>query len=290
MSSIRSFYEKGHTVFSCEIYPPKKDEELSDINSKLEAIGALKPDFISVTYGAGGSNAGKAVDIASYAKKSCSLEVLSHITSVGFNRNKLEDGLKAFEEAGIENVLALRGDRPKNMTDEQYAMRDFIHASDMAEFITKKHPGFTVAGACYPEKHFEAESEAFDADMLKVKADAGISFFISQLFFDNDLFYALEERMKERDISAPVSAGIMPVTSAKMLGTTVSLSGTSIPKELSDIIARYGDNAEDMKKAGIDYAVRQAADLISHGVDGIHLYIMNKPKLAEEIFNAIRVS
>ena len=288
MSSIRSIYNEKKAVFSCEIYPPKKEDEFLNINEKLEMLKSTGPDFISVTYGAGGSNAGKAVDISSKAKNTFGLEVLSHITSVGFNRADLEKGLKAFRENGIENVLALRGDRPKAMSDEQYDNRDFIHASDMMTFIKKNFPDFTIAGACYPDKHFEAPDMESDADMLRVKYESGCDFFISQLFFDNSFFYSMCDRMKKRGIDIPVSAGIMPVTSAKMLGTTISLSGTSIPKELSDLVARYADDAESMKKAGLEYAINQCRDLLSHGVDGIHLYIMNKPALAETIFNAIR--
>ncbi len=288
MSSIKALYEAGRPVFSCEIYPPKKEADFSDINSKLSELKALSPDFISVTYGAGGSNAGKALEIASYAKNTCNLEVLSHITSVGFDKKRLCDGLEAFRRNNIENVLALRGDRPRLMTDEEFNRRDFIHASDMASFIKSSYPDFTIAGACYPEKHFEASSVEEDADNLKIKAEEGCSFFISQLFFDNDTFLGLLDRMKKRKIDIPVSAGIMPVTSSKMLGTTVSLSGTSVPKALSDIIAKYSDEPESMKKAGISYAVAQAENLLKEGVDGIHLYIMNKPSLAKEIFDAIR--
>ena len=287
MSSIRAMYDEK-TVFFFFFYPPKKEDEFLNINEKLEQLKETGPDFISVTYGAGGSNAGKALDIASMARNDYGLEVLSHITSVGFNRSDLGAGLKAFRDRGIENVLALRGDRPKTMSDEQYDNRDFIHASDMMSFIKKDFPGFTVAGACYPDKHFEASDPESDADMLRVKYESGCDFFISQLFFDNSLFYSLCERIKKRKVDIPVCAGIMPVTSAKMLGTTISLSGTSIPKELSDLVARYSDDGESMKKAGLEYAINQCRDLLSHGVDGIHLYIMNKPALAGTIFEAIR--
>ncbi|MBR5376669.1 MAG: methylenetetrahydrofolate reductase [Lachnospiraceae bacterium] len=288
MSSIRALYDGSRPVFSCEIYPPKKDADFTDINNKLSELKEIGPDFISVTYGAGGSNAGKALEIASRAKNVCDLEVLSHITSVGFDRARLEEGLKSFRDNNIDNVLALRGDRPKAMTDEEFDRRDFIHASDMASFIKMEYPDFTIAGACYPEKHFEAPDLETDAANLKIKADSGVSFFISQLFFDNDTFLKLLDRMKKRDINVPVSAGIMPITSAKMLGNTVTLSGTSVPKALSDIIAKYGEDPEGMKEAGISYAIKQAENLLKEGVDGIHLYIMNKPWLAKQIFEAIR--
>ncbi len=288
MSSIRDKYVSGRTVFSCEVFPPKKDQDIEPALEKLKDFKDIKPDFLSVTYGAGGSNAGHAVELASYIRSNIGIDVLSHITSVGFSREKLKAGLKTFSENSIENVLALRGDRPKTMTDEEFNGRDFFHASDMTEYIHDNFPEFTVAGACYPDKHFEAASYEEDVLNLKKKTDAGCSFLISQLFFDNDKFYRLLENMNKNSIKVPVSAGIMPITSAKMLGTTVTLSGTSVPKALSDLIATYGEKNDDMRKAGTEYAINQAKDLIAHGVDGVHLYVMNKPSLAKEIFAEIR--
>ncbi len=288
MSSIKEMYKSGKTVFSCEVFPPKKDKPLEPVMEKLREFKDIAPDFLSVTYGAGGSNAGHAVETASFIRREVGVDVLSHITSVGFSKEKLDSSLDIFRENGIENVLALRGDRPKDMTDEEYDSRDFFHASDMAEHIKKNHPGFTVAGACYPDKHFEAASYEEDIANLKKKVDMGCSFLITQLFFDNDKFYKMRDMMDRAGISAPVSAGIMPITNARMLGTTVTLSGTSVPKSLSDVIARYGENDDDMKKAGIEYATDQIKDLLSHGVDGIHLYVMNKPDTARAIFSEVR--
>ncbi|MBQ9444799.1 MAG: methylenetetrahydrofolate reductase [Lachnospiraceae bacterium] len=288
MSSIKEMYKSGKTVFSCEVFPPKKDKPLEPVMEKLREFRDIAPDFLSVTYGAGGSNAGHAVETASFIRREVGVDVLSHITSVGFSKEKLDSSLDIFRENGIENVLALRGDRPKDMTDEEYDSRDFFHASDMAEHIKKNHPGFTVAGACYPDKHFEAASYEEDIANLKKKVDMGCSFLITQLFFDNDKFYKMRDMMDRAGISAPVSAGIMPITNARMLGTTVTLSGTSVPKSLSDVIARYGENDDDMKKAGIEYATDQIKDLLSNGVDGIHLYVMNKPDTARAIFSEVR--
>ncbi len=289
MASIREKYDSKKTVFSCEVFPPKKDQPIEPTMEKLKDFKDINCDFLSVTYGAGGSNAGHAVEIASFIKKDVGVDVLSHITSVGFSKSKLDEGLKVFRENGIENVLALRGDRPKTMTDEEYESRDFFHASDMAEYISSSCPDFTIAGACYPDKHFEAKDYDEDIANLKKKTDSGCSFLISQLFFDNSRFYKMKELMDRAGIKAPVSAGIMPVTSAKMLGTTVTLSGTSVPKSLSDIIAKYGENDEDMKKAGIEYAIDQIKDLLSSGVpDGIHLYVMNRPFIARTIFSEVR--
>jgi methylenetetrahydrofolate reductase (NADPH) len=288
MGSIREKYSSGKTLFSCEVFPPKKDQIIEPTLQKLKEFKDISPDFLSVTYGAGGSNAGHAVEVASFIRNEIDVDVLSHITSVGFSKDKLAEGLKVFAENGIENVLALRGDRPKYMSDEEYNRRDFEHASDMASYISENHPGFTIAGACYPDKHFEAASYEEDILNLKKKTEAGCSFLISQLFFDNDKFYKMLDRMKHSGINVPVSAGIMPVTSAKMLGTTVTLSGTSVPKSLSDIIAKYGEDDDAMKKAGIEYAIDQIRDLLDHGVNGIHVYAMNKPAVAKQIFDAVR--
>ena len=288
MGSIRELYGKGKTVLSCEIFPPKKEEDFLNIHGKLDKLAEINPDFISITYGAGGSNAGKAVEIADYARNSAKLEVVSHITSVGFNKEKLMAGLAKFKEIGVDNVLVLRGDRPKQMTDEEYNSRDFVHASDMASFIKDNGIDFTIVGACYPHRHPESENDEIDAEFTKKKVESGCSVLISQLFFDNEYFIRLRDKLKSMGVDAPISAGIMPITSAKQLGTTVTLSGTTVPEELSNIISKYGENPEEMRKFGIDYAIKQSRNLIERGVDGIHLYIMNKPELAEEIFGAIR--
>ncbi|WP_049945118.1 methylenetetrahydrofolate reductase [Butyrivibrio sp. AC2005] len=288
MSSIKELYNKGKTVLSCEIYPPKKEDEFANIYSKLDRLAEIKPDFVSVTYGAGGSNAGKAVEIADYAKNKAELEVVSHITSVGFSREKLTQGLDRFKQIGIDNILVLRGDRPKAMTDEQFNSRDFLHASDMAHFIREKGMDFTLLGACYPHKHPEALNEDEDVKNTKVKVQCGCDVLISQLFFENEYFYRLKDKLYALGVKTPISAGIMPVTSAKQLGTTVTLSGTTVPEELSSIISKHGDNPEEMRKYGIEYAIKQALDLKNKGVDGLHFYIMNKPELAKELMDAVK--
>ncbi|WP_051201011.1 methylenetetrahydrofolate reductase [Butyrivibrio sp. XPD2002] len=288
MGSIKELYNRGKTVLSCEIYPPKKEDEFANIYAKLERLSEIKPDFVSVTYGAGGSNAGKAVEIADYAKNKAGLEVVSHITSVGFSKEKLIEGLDKFKEIGIDNILVLRGDRPKAMTDEQFNSRDFLHASDMAAFIREKGMDFTLLGACYPHKHPEAVTEEEDVLNTKIKVESGCDVLISQLFFENEYFYRLKDKLYGLGEKVPISAGIMPVTSAKQLGTTVTLSGTTVPEELSSIISKHGDNPEEMRKYGIDYAIRQAMDLKEKGAEGIHFYIMNKPELAKELIDAVK--
>lgn len=272
--------------YSFEVFPPKKDDEFDKAYEVLNALGKLNPDFISVTYGAGGSRSKKTVDMASYIQNTLHIDALAHMTCVGC---KKEDLLKVCEELkdnNVNHILALRGDRPKDMTDEQFNERDFKYASDMISFL-KENTDFQMAGACYPEKHFESFSMETDLNNLKIKQEAGASFFITQMFFDNDAFYAFRERIDKKGITLPVHAGVMPITSANQLGTTVSLSGSSIPKALADLFAKYSDSPEDMRKAGIDYAVRQIKDLRANGVSDIHIYTMNKPKMAAEIVEAV---
>jgi len=271
---------------SFEVFPPKKDGEFESVFQVLNALAALSPDFISVTYGAGGSRSGKTVEIASYIQNKLGICAMAHMTCVGSKREQLFDVYKALKENGVSHVLALRGDRPKDMSDEQFASRDFAHASDMMAFL-KENTDLHIAGACYPEKHFEAFSMESDLNHLRKKQDAGAEFFISQLFFDNDFYYSFLDKAAKKGITVPICAGIMPITSAKQLGTTITLAGSSIPKALADIIAAYGENPEEMRKAGIDYAIRQIRDLQENGVNNIHIYTMNKPKMAREITEAI---
>ena len=273
-------------TLSLEVFPPKKDDEFEAVYEVLNKFSVLNPAFISVTYGAGGSNSKKTVDIASYIQNTLHIPALAHMTCVG---NKKEDILSVYEElkkANVSKVLALRGDRPRNMSDKQFENRDFAHANDMIGFL-KEYTNLEIAAACYPEKHPESFSLEADLHFLKLKQEAGADFFITQMFFDNDDFYNFRDKAIRRGITLPIHAGIMPITSAKQIGTTISLSGSSVPKALSDIIAKYGENPEDMQKAGIDYCIRQILDLKQVGVDGIHIYSMNKPKTTAEIVEAI---
>ena len=276
-----------HQILSLEVFPPKKDDEFESAYEVLNQMAELKPAFISVTYGAGGSRSKKTIDIASYIQNTLHIPALAHMTCVGSRKEDLLEVYEGLKAANVTKVLALRGDRPRDMTDEQYESRDFAHASDMIAFL-KEHTDLQITGACYPEKHPESFSLEADLQYLKKKQDAGAEFLISQMFFDNDDFYVFRDRAIQKGITLPIHAGIMPITSAKQIGTTISLSGSSVPKALSDIIAKYGDSPEDMKKAGIDYCIRQILDLKQIGVDGIHLYSMNRPKTTAEIFAAIR--
>ncbi|MCD7837114.1 MAG: methylenetetrahydrofolate reductase [NAD(P)H] [Lachnospiraceae bacterium] len=282
----RKILGKNETL-SFEVFPPKKDGEFEAAFSVIDKLGELNPDFISVTYGAGGSRSKKTIEIAAYIQNTLNIDAIAHMTCVGCKKEQLLEVYDSLRAANVSHVLALRGDRPKDMTDEQYEARDFAHASDMMKFL-KENTDIHFGGACYPEKHYECFSMETDLNNLKLKQEAGAEFLISQLFFDNDYFYSFRERAEKKGIDLPIAAGIMPITTPRQIGTTVSLSGSSIPKELADIIAKYGDNADDIKKAGTDYAVRQIMDLKANGVEHIHIYCMNRPKTTSEIVNAVR--
>ena len=283
----KSFVTKDPLSISFEVFPPKKDGEFEAAFQIMDELSALKPDFISVTYGAGGSKSKKTIEIASYIQNTLHIPAMVHLTCVGNRKEEILAVVSEMQKHNLTHILALRGDRPKDMTDEQFQSREFTYASDLMQFL-KANTDLHFGGGCYPEKHFECFSMESDLNHLRLKQDAGAEFFISQLFFDNDFYYSFLEKAAKKGITVPILAGIMPITSAKQIGTTVSLSGSSVPKALADIVAKYSDNPDDMRKAGIDYAVRQILDLRQNGVNDIHLYTMNKPKTAKEILEGIR--
>lgn len=274
------------TGISFEVFPPKKDEEFDNVYQILRELGTLNPDFISCTYGAGGSRAGKTIEISSFIQSELHIDAIAHITCVGFTKEDLQRNCDALKKAGINHVLALRGDRPQTMADEQFNNREFYYAADLVRYL-KEHTDMQISGACYPEKHFESPSFEEDLRHLKEKVDTGVSSLISQMFFDNGYFYRFLDKVNAMGIDVPIHAGIMPITSSKQLGTSVTLSGSSIPKELADIIAKYGDDKEDMRRAGVDYAIHQILDLKEHGTDGIHIYTMNRVRTTSEIMSQI---
>lgn len=283
---IQDIFTNKKPSISFEVFPPKKDDEFDSVYATLDKLSALKPDFISVTYGAGGSRSKKTTEIASYIQNTLHIDALAHMTCVGNKKEDIDAVCAQLADANVNHVLALRGDRPAHMTDEQYESRDFAYANELVTHL-KSITDLHVAGACYPEKHFEAMSKRADMARLRDKVAAGCDFLITQLFMNNDVFYDFQENCLSNGITVPICAGIMPITSVKQVATTISLSGTSIPKAFSDLVAKYSENPEDMRKAGIDYAIRQILDLKEYGADGIHIYSMNKPKTTAEIMNGI---
>ena len=282
---LKDMFAKDSSL-SFEVFPPKKDDEFENCYKVLDSLANLSPDFISVTYGAGGSRSKKTVDITGYIQNTLKLDAMAHMTCVGSSEEDILAVTKDLEAAGVSHVLALRGDKPRDMSDEQFEKRIFPHATDLIQFLNK-NTNLNISASCYPEKHPEAISMDSDIAFMKMKQDMGAKMFISQLFFDNADFYRFVERATQAGITVPIVAGIMPITSAKQIGSTVTLAGSSVPKKLADICARYGEDAAAMRAAGIEYAINQIQDLKKCGMGHIHIYCMNKAKMTAEICNAL---
>ena len=286
---IAELFKPDKTVFSFEIFPPKKDGSIDTIYSTLDGLSDLHPDFISVTYGAGGSEANVITsEIAGLIKRKYNTESIAHLTCVNSTKEDIDFQLAQFKKQGIENVLALRGDINPDIPPK----KDFEHASDLISYM-KERSDLGFSGACYPEGHVECESLDRDIENLKIKVDAGATHLISQLFFDNASFYKFIEKARAAGINVPIEAGIMPCVNAKQIQRMVGMCGASLPTKFTKMIARYENNPEAMHSAGIAYAVDQIIDLCANGVDGIHLYTMNNPviarKIAESVSSVIRI-
>ncbi len=280
---IASLYGKGRTVLSFEIFPPKKTSGIETIYSTIEELSDLKPDYISVTYGAGGNPADTSTrDIASLIKNKYGIEAMAHLTCVNNTKAEVTAVLDSFKEAGIENILALRGDINPDIPPKT----DFRYASELVSYI-KEQGDFGVSGACYPEGHVEAESLTADILNLRKKVDAGVQSLVTQLFFENSMFYDFREKMAIAGIDVPVSAGIMPVTNKKQIERMVAMCGASLPQKFVKMVQKYDTRPEALIDAGIAYAADQIADLLSNGVDGVHIYTMNNPYVARKIVGII---
>lgn len=277
------FNSKEKAVFSFEVFPPKKTSPIESVYSKLEEICSLKPDFISVTYGAGGTGGhSRTCEIASKIKNDFGVESVAHLTCVNSTKDDIDSTLEDFKAHNIENILALRGDYVEGVEPK----KEFLHASDLCAYIKSKGD-FDLGGACYPEVHGEAKDEVEDILNLRKKVEAGAEHLISQLFFDNSVFYRFLERAKIAGVNVPIEAGIMPVTNKSQIERMVSMCGASLPAKFSKIMQKYENNPEALRDAGIAYAVEQIVDLLANGVDGIHLYTMNNPYVARKITEAV---
>ncbi len=281
---INKIFEKKNTTLSFEIFPPKRDGDIKTIYNTLDELAVLKPDYMSVTYGAAGSEKGdKTIKIASVIKNKYQIEALAHLTCVGATSKEISEILNRFRNENIENILALRGDIPIGKENEK---REFGYASDLIKYI-KKNNDFTVGGACYPEPHIESKSRISDIINLKKKVDNGADFLVTQLFFDNNYYYDFMKDIRSIDINVPVTVGIMPAINKRQIERMVTMCGTTLPVKFKKIFDKYEDNPEALKDAGIAYASEQIIDLISSGVDGIHLYVMNKPEIAKRLVKNI---
>ena len=279
------------TIFSFEVFPPKKTMPIDTIFSTLDELKGLSPDFISVTFGAGGSeNCNNSVEIAKHINDVCKVQSVIHMPCLNMTFQDAQFVLEEFQKAGIENILALRGDK----VEGKEPVNDFKHASDLIKFIkyydSKITDGqsFKIFGACYPELHPQSANVYDDIDFLKQKVDAGASHLLSQLFFDNEQFYRFLERCQIKGINVPIEAGIMPATNKKSIERMVSMTNAVLPKKFTDMMDRYADHPEAIRDAGIAYAIDQIVDLVTHGVQGIHLYTMNNPLVARKIYEATK--
>ena len=266
---------------SCEIFPPKLGTELEQSRKIVAEIAKLSPDFISVTYGAAGTTASFTTELAEEVEN-CGVAALAHVTCVSSDEQTLDNYLASLKANNIQNVLALRGDMPQGREPKTV----YKHASDIAKAIKDKGD-FCVGGACYPEGHPESATVSADIENLKIKAESGCEFFTTQMFFDNEVMYSFLSKFQRKGINIPVIAGIMPITNARQLQRSVSLSGTSVPRSLREMVERFGDDPAAMRQAGIAFATNQIIDLIANGVNNIHIYAMNKPDIAADIMKNI---
>lgn len=280
-------------IYSCEIpqisfevFPPKPHMPIDTVFDTISHLKRLKPSYISVTYGAGGSNKGRTVDIASKIKNEYGLESMAHLTCVGNTKSNIDYILEELKQNNIQNILALRGDPPINQPDFDYSNNDFSYAADLIRHIKEKGD-FSIAAAAYPEGHKDNKSITKDWYYLKEKVDAGVDVLITQLFFDNRVFYHFMDDISRIGIHCPVIPGIMPIFNEKQIKRIVSLCGSSMPGELLIMLDKFEDSPDDLRKAGVEYAIHQIQDLLDQGVSGIHLEPMNRPALAEEIIKGL---
>ena len=279
---IRDILNKDTATISFEVFPPKTDAAYEGVLKATEAIAELKPSYMSVTYGAGGGTSKNTVKIASHIKDKYNVPSLAHLTCVSSTKEEVHQVIDQLKAAGIENILALRGDIPQE--SEFPLPNHYQYAYELIEDI-KSQGDFCIGAACYPEGHVETEHKKDDISNLKTKVDCGVDFLTTQMFFDNNIFYNFLYRIREKGILVPVLPGIMPITNKKQLRRSMELSGTAVPQRFLAIIDRFGDDPEAMKQAGIAYATDQIIDLIANGINHIHVYSMNKPDVAEAIMN-----
>lgn len=281
---LRDILGKDNITISFEVFPPKTQADFEQVKTAAYNVAALHPSFMSVTYGAGGSTQSNTISIASGIQKEYGVPVTAHLTCVGATKDSIHKSLAEMKEAGVENILALRGDKPNWMEGEPFT--DFHYASELVETI-KAYGDFCVGGACYPESHPDSVNKAKDIEYLKKKVDAGCEFLTTQMFFDNNIFYNFLYRVRDAGIEVPVIAGIMPITRAKQVANAVKLSGCNVPERFKAIVDRFGDNKDAMEKAGIIYATDQIIDLIANGVNNIHIYSMNNARVVKGIQDSL---
>ena len=268
---------------SFEVFPPKNTTAFESVKSATEEIAKLKPSFMSVTYGAGGGTSQYTLDIAKNIKELYGVPTVAHLTCVSSTSETVKDMISRIKDAGIQNVMALRGDIPADRLDEDRSGWEYHHAIDLIRELRESGADFCIGGACYPEIHPESANQMEDIKHLKEKIDAGCDFLTTQMFFDNNLLYNFLYKIREAGITVPVIPGIMPITNANQVARSIKLSGSFMPQRFKSLVDKFGSNPEAMKQAGIAYATDQIIDLYANGITNVHVYSMNKPEIAEKI-------
>ena len=281
---VSDLYKEGKKTLSFEIFPPKKDKALEAIDETLDVLCELEPDFISVTFGAGGSaGSNNTIEIAKKIKHKYGVEPVVHLTSLHYDKSEIDEFAEALQNEGIENILALRGDRNANIPEKD----DFRYASDVISYMKDKYDFFFLF-ACYPEMHPETATEEDELKNLKTKVDSGAEVLLSQLFFDNDKFMSFKEKSKAKGIEVPMIPGVMPVINAAQIKRMLTMCNATFPERFKKITERYENNKEALFDAGMSYALSQIIDLLVSDIDGIHLYTMNNPVVARRICEGIK--
>jgi methylenetetrahydrofolate reductase (NADPH) len=287
---IRDLLASRQPSISFEFFPPRTDEAAAQLEATIGELRGLHPTFVSVTWGAGGSTRDKTIDIVSRIKRDTGIEAMAHLTCVGSSREDLSAILDRLTEAGVSNVLALRGDPPKGIADFKPAPGGFRYGSELVEFIrASKGAGVSLGAAAYPERHVECLDAAVDLDNLKRKVDAGVDFLITQLFFDNNLYWDFVARARAAGITVPIVPGIMPIASLAQVDRFASAFGASVPQALSAELANLHNDPQAVMHLGVAHATSQCVDLLARGAPGIHFYTMNRSTATRAIYSAIRI-
>lgn len=280
---ITDLLKKDTLSMSFEVFPPKTETAFESVKTATEEIAKLRPSFMSVTYGAGGGTSKYTLDIAKNIKELYGVPTLAHLTCVSSSKDMVKQKIKEIKEAGITNVMALRGDIPAGLENADRSAWDYRHAIDLIRELRDSGADFCIGGACYPEIHPESTSQKEDIRRLKEKVDAGCEFLTTQMFFDNNLLYAFLYKIREAGITVPVIPGIMPITNANQVERSIKLSGSFMPQRFKSLVDKFGSDPAAMKQAGIAYATDQIIDLYANGITNIHVYSMNKPDVAQKI-------
>ena len=280
---IKDLLKCDSLSLSFEVFPPKTETAFDSVKEATEEIAKLRPSFMSVTYGAGGGTSKYTLEIAKNIKELYGVPTLAHLTCVSSTRETVKAKINEIKDCGIENVMALRGDIPEDMKNEDRSTWNFSHAIDLVKELKSADPDFCIGGACYPEIHPESENQKEDIKRLREKVDAGCDFLTTQMFFDNNLLYNFLYKIREAGITVPIIPGIMPITNKNQIERSIKLSGSFMPRRFISLVDKFGDDPAAMKQAGIAYATDQIIDLYANGITNVHVYSMNKPDVARKI-------